>query len=53
MRETVLIYRDGDQICALIGENLQTGVAGFGSTAGDALRDLAQAVDREGWLQNI
>lgn len=46
--ELVRIYRDGDQMCALIGTNIQEGIAGFGYTVGDALRDLATAADNNG-----
>lgn len=31
---------DGDQWCALYGENLQDGVAGFGKSPGDAMHDF-------------
>jgi hypothetical protein len=31
---------DGNQWCALYGENLQDGVAGFGDTPSDAMRDF-------------
>ena len=31
---------DGNQFCALYGENLQEGIAGFGDTANDAMRDF-------------
>lgn len=31
---------DGDQWCALYGENLQDGIAGFGDTVGDAMSDF-------------
>jgi hypothetical protein len=31
---------DGDQWCALYGENLQDGVAGFGDSPADAMRDF-------------
>jgi hypothetical protein len=39
------IYRptlkiDGNQWCALYGENLQDGVAGFGDTPSDAMKDF-------------
>ena len=44
----ITMTRDGDQWCALVGDDLQTGVAGFGDTQGDALRALAQAIDEEG-----
>lgn len=36
------IYPDGDQWCALYGEDLQEGVAGFGSTPDEASRDFDQ-----------
>lgn len=31
---------DGDQWCALYGDNLQDGVAGFGDSPSDAMRDF-------------
>jgi len=31
------LYRDGDQWCALYGENLQDGCAGFGDTPEEAM----------------
>lgn len=31
---------DGDQYCALVGQNIQDGHAGFGTTPNDAVRDL-------------
>ncbi len=31
---------DGNQFCALYGENLQEGIAGFGDTANEAMRDF-------------
>jgi len=34
------VYQDGNQWCALIGNNLQDGVAGFGSTQSEAMHDL-------------
>lgn len=34
------IYPDGNQWCALYGENLQDGVAGFGNTPADACIDF-------------
>jgi hypothetical protein len=34
------LSRDGDQYCALLGENLQTGVDGFGDTPDKAMRDF-------------
>jgi hypothetical protein len=43
--EMIQLFRDGDQMCALMGANLQEGYAGFGNTAGEALRELAKALD--------
>jgi hypothetical protein len=37
----VFLAKDGDAWCALIGNNLQDGVSGFGETVQEALRDLA------------
>ena len=37
----VILSRDGDQWCALLGANLQEGHAGFGDSPADALRALA------------
>ena len=31
---------DGDQCCALVGQNIQDGFVGFGNTPNDAIRDL-------------
>lgn len=38
------IKQDGDQYCILWGENLQTGVAGFGKTPADAIAAFEQAM---------
>lgn len=45
----IIVSLDGDQWCALLGENLQVGLAGFGDTPGDALRALAFEIDQYGW----
>jgi len=42
---TVRVFPDGDEICALVGPNLMTGTAGFGTDASSALRALAQQLD--------
>lgn len=34
------LFVDGDQWCALYGENLQDGVAGFGDTPDKAMRNF-------------
>jgi len=41
----IKVFVDGDQYCALIGENLQNGCAGFGKTAPEALRALADEME--------
>lgn len=41
MKELAIVpYRDGNQWCALYGEDLQTGIAGFGNTPFLAMIDL-------------
>lgn len=34
------LFRDGDQYCALLGDDLQSGVCGFGSSPADAMWDF-------------
>lgn len=34
------LFIDGNQWCALLGENLQDGVAGFGDSPHDAMNDF-------------
>jgi hypothetical protein len=46
---TIEIVRDGNAIIALIGRNLQDGISGVGDTVPEALRDLANAIEREKW----
>jgi hypothetical protein len=46
---TVQLVRDGSAIIALIGADLHDGIAGCGDTAPEALRDLANAIEREKW----
>lgn len=38
---------DGNQVFVLIGDNIQEGVAGFGDTLPEALRDLASNIEKE------
>lgn len=40
----VSIAKDGDSWCALIGQNLQNGISGFGRTIQQALHDLADKI---------
>lgn len=42
---TVQIGLDGNMYCALIGENIQEGICGFGSTPAEALRELANELE--------
>jgi hypothetical protein len=44
---TIEVVLDGNAIIALIGRDLQTGIAGAGDTVPEALRDLASALERE------
>lgn len=53
MRRPSVLYRpslsiDGDKWCALYGENLQDGVAGFGDTPELAMLDFDQAWQQKG-----
>lgn len=36
------LYKDGDEWCCLIGENIQDGCAGFGRTPQDAIHVCAE-----------
>jgi hypothetical protein len=48
----ILFEWDGNQICALVGPDLVAGVAGFGDSVYDALRELADSLVREGvWIE--
>jgi hypothetical protein len=38
------VFKDGDMWCALHGENLQEGIAGFGDTPAKALLAFEQAM---------
>lgn len=41
----VRLFRDGSEICALIGPDIMEGTAGFGETPATALRALADQLD--------
>lgn len=43
----IKIYRDGNQWCALIGQDLQNGYAGFGDTIVGAIRGLCNLIEKE------
>jgi hypothetical protein len=56
MKETlnpIKLFPDGDQWCALLGENLQEGVCGFGSTPIEALQAFLRVVDGDRLHQMI
>lgn len=40
------LYPDGDQWCALLGEDLQSGVCGFGDTPAKAMYEFDLAWDK-------
>jgi hypothetical protein len=44
----IKLYPDGDMWCALIGENLQVGIAGFGRTPTKALFELNYQISEVG-----
>ncbi len=43
------VFMDGNMWCALIGENLQVGLGGFGDSPAEALRELANEIELYGW----
>ena len=38
---------DGSKWCALVGENIQEGIAGWGTTPYEAIKELASELERE------
>ena len=45
----IQIARDGDQWCALVGKDLQEGIAGFGDTPVNAIRALCDEFEKTSW----
>lgn len=45
----IAVYRDGNQMAAQIGPDWVQGIAGFGDTVADALRDLADWFEKGGY----
>jgi hypothetical protein len=43
----VMLMRDGTQIVAILGPDIQTGISGFGDTAIEAMKDLAAQMECE------
>ena len=49
---TVKLYTDGKEICAMLGPDPVQGIAGFGSSVHEALRMLADDLVRNGvWIE--
>ena len=44
---TVALMRDGNQIVAMLGPDIQAGICGFGDTAIEAMKDLAAQMECE------
>ena len=40
------VFQDGDMWCALVGKNLQEGIAGFGKTQAEAVIKLGKALKK-------
>jgi hypothetical protein len=38
---------EGNEVCAIVGKNLQAGIGGFGPTLAAALRDLAENIEKD------
>ena len=56
MEDTLVISisLDGDKWCALIGGNPQEGLAGFGDSPVEALRELMSEIEMSHWnLDNV
>jgi hypothetical protein len=48
----VRLYTDGKEICAMIGRDPVQGIAGFGPSVHEALRDLADQLVQSGvWIE--
>ena len=45
----ISVFMDGNLWCALLGNNLQEGLGGFGNTPAEALRALADEIELRGW----
>lgn len=46
------VFLDGNQWCALLGENIQEGIAGFGLSPKEALESLAGELEETPWDWN-
>jgi hypothetical protein len=50
--EWIGVVREGYKIMAMVGPDLQQGLGGFGDTIPEALRDLAEQVEKEKWTSH-
>lgn len=50
---TVLLFKDGEQVIALLGDNLQDGTSGVGNNPADALRNLATQLEEDGIVEEV
>ena len=48
----IFVFREGNMMGAMIGPDLAVGLGGFGETAPDALRDLANGFDEHSYSLN-
>lgn len=40
----IKMFQEGDQVCVLLGENLQVGIAGFGDNVEKALKEFMKEI---------
>ena len=45
----IKIGLDGDMWHAMVGENIQEGLSGFGKTPAEAIRELTYEIELHGW----
>jgi hypothetical protein len=48
--EWIGVVCEGNKIMAMVGPDLQQGLGGFGDTIPEALRDLAERMEKEKWI---
>ena len=51
--EWVGIIWEGNKMLAIVGPDLEEGLGGFGDTIPEALRDLANQMEKEGWKSTV
>lgn len=49
---TIQIFLDGNQWCALLGKNIQEGIAAFGTNPKEALGNLVDELQKTSWNWN-